>query len=64
MVGLRWNRYLNAWEMVDERGYEMYVFRNCGNINRLYLDLDKRKINWYPQMPLRPAKQEPLPKEE
>jgi hypothetical protein len=64
MVGLRWNKYLNGWEMLDERGFEMYVFRNCANINRLYKNLDKTKMNWYAQAPLEPVKQESLTKEE
>lgn len=58
MIALKWNLFLNAWEMIDEHGFEMYIFRNCANINRLYKNLDKNKINWYAQEPLTPVKQE------
>ncbi len=64
MVGLRWNIFTNALEMIDDKGYEMYVFRDCANINRLYRGLNKNKINWYMQEPLEPVKQEDLKKEE
>ncbi len=60
MIALKWNIFLNAWEMIDERGFEMYIFRNCANINRLYKNLDKNKINWYAQEPLMPVKQEEI----
>lgn len=60
MVGLRWNMYINRWEMMDERGFEMYLFRNCFNVNRLYKNLDKTKVNWYAQEPLTPVKQEEI----
>ena len=64
MVGLRFNRYLNAWEIIDHHGYEMYIVRNCANVNRLYKGLDKTKLNWYAQVPLEVYKQEPLPQED
>ena len=57
MLMMIWNEYLHGWDMLDEHGFEMYMFRNCGNINRLYKHLDKTKINWYDQKPLEQVKQ-------
>jgi len=58
MVIMKWNPYVEEWFMFDEKGREMYRFRDCANINRLYRGLDKTKANYYPQEPLEPMRQE------
>lgn len=55
MVILRWNKYLEQWFMCDHKGKEMYRFFNCVNINRLFLNLNKKKLNYYPLEPMLPV---------
>ena len=60
MIILRWNKYVEEWVMLDDKMNEMYRFRDCRNINRLYRNLDKEKINIYAQEPLEPIQQNPI----
>ena len=58
MVIIKWNPYLELWFMYDEKMREMYRFFDCANFNRLYMGLDKTKLNYYNQVPLTPTRKE------
>jgi hypothetical protein len=47
LVTLVWNKTLERWVMKDKRGYNIYEFPDCGNMNLAFEGLNKGVENNY-----------------